>query len=190
MIVSRKRGLQYEAVAEVCDDLIANGYSPDQISCHRILAKTKTGSLSTILKHRERWLQGRQGLPHVVTVPDEHEQERASSEDAVATFWGETYALAELAAQYRLANDLKRASDKNIELQAKCRAILWSIKESERLLLSAYRRFDELMAAKASRSLRQKERLINSQPSLEIPLELGIRPSVDTAAAPVEGVGR
>lgn len=55
MTTSNKRGIPYETVAEVCDQLVAEGCLPEKISLGQIRNRTKTGGLGTIGNHRERW---------------------------------------------------------------------------------------------------------------------------------------
>lgn len=57
------RGLTFEAVAAVCQALVADGTAPDQISLREIRNVTGTGSLSTIKDHLNRWQSDRRSQP-------------------------------------------------------------------------------------------------------------------------------
>lgn len=62
--MSRKRGIQFDAVSAIADNLVSQGFKPDDISAGAIREETGTGSLSTIITHLNRWRS--QSRPAVV----------------------------------------------------------------------------------------------------------------------------
>lgn len=53
--MSRKRGIQFDVVSVIADNLVSQGFKPDDISAGAIREETGTGSLTTIITHLNRW---------------------------------------------------------------------------------------------------------------------------------------
>lgn len=53
--MSKKRGIQFDVVSAIADNLVGQGFKPDDISAGAIREETGTGSLTTIIAHLNRW---------------------------------------------------------------------------------------------------------------------------------------
>ncbi len=70
--VRKKRGLPYDVVAVIADQLVAKGFKPNEISAGAIRDETGTGSLTTINNHLNDWrARERPALP-AVTIDAEN----------------------------------------------------------------------------------------------------------------------
>lgn len=170
MAASKKRGLQYESVEAVCELLVADGYLPDKISVRDILAKTATGSLTTIRVHRDRWLSQRRRAS-VVPRSNGTASNGASSTGADPHLWSDSATLAALAAINRLQIDLKRALESIRKLRARNASILPQVDEVEQLVLSVSLRVDQLIAAQYPSPPKRGPEFVDRRPLQRIPPE-------------------
>jgi len=69
--VIKARGIQYDVVAALANNLVGQGFKPEEISAGAIREETGTGSLSTIMAHLKRWRgQAQPATPELALTSD------------------------------------------------------------------------------------------------------------------------
>ena len=194
MTSSNDRGLSYETVKAVCELLKRNGYVPENISLRDIREETSAGSLTTIRRHRDRWLVE---LRDAICIPVDIEEKdfdglRLAVTDLVAkkTFdlraEFEISATANRALIERCELDFEEALRCNEKLQkARDDAVSHAV-ERDKALTAANLRADELAAANASLRGLPRVRIRDDRPVQVIPPEI-VEDEVVEASAVSEG---
>ena len=158
MASSNDRGLSYESVKAACERLKANGYQPENISLRDIRGETEEkGSLTTIRKHRDRWLRELRGAVFVPVQIDDEELEGLRS--AIAELFSkkttalraeiESSATTNRSVIERLELDLEEALKCNEQLQKECTNAVSHALKLQHEVAAANLRADELAAANA-----------------------------------------
>ena len=180
MASSNDRGLSFETVKAVCELLVANGYIPEKITLRDIRQETLAGSLTTIRKHRERWLMELRGAVFVPVNINNDELEGLRS--AIADLFSkktrdlrvevESSASTNRAVIERLEIDLEEALRSNEHLQKECDAAISRAQELQIQIIAANLRADELAAANAILRDVPRYRLRDDRPLQAIPPEV------------------
>lgn len=158
MASSNDRGLNFETVKAACEQLRANGYLPENISLRDIRGETEEkGSLTTIRKHRDRWLRELRGAVFVPVQIDDDELEGLRS--AIAELFSkkttdlraeiESSATTNRSVIERLELDLEEALKSNEQLHKECTNAVSRALEIQQEVAAANLRADELAAANA-----------------------------------------
>lgn len=179
MTTSNERGLPYVRVAEVCDLLVASGYLPEKISLRDILGETLEGSLSTIAKHRERWLSERRGAATSPVHIDDGELDglRTAVEQLLAKKTDDLRAEYEAGAATnravieRLELDVEEALKSNDQLVKKCAAAVSRSDQLQHDVIAANLRANALAAANAKMGEAHRIGLVDNRPVQQIPPE-------------------
>lgn len=179
MTTSNERGLPYVRVAQVCDLLLANGYLPEKISLRDILGETLEGSLTTIAKHRERWLRERRGAATSPIHIDDSELDELRT--AVAQIFAkktdnlraeyEVGAATNRAVIERLELDMEEALKSNDQLYKQCEAAVCRIEQLRHDVIAANLRANALAAANAKMGEAHRIGVVDDRPFLQIPPE-------------------
>lgn len=191
MASSNDRGLSFETVKAVCELLAANGYIPEKITLRDIREETSAGSLTTIRKHRERWLMELRGAVFVPVHIEDDELEGLRS--AIAELLSkktsdlrvevESSNATNRAVIERLEIDLEEALRSNENLQKECDAANSRAQELQSQVIAANLRADELAAANAIFRDVPRYRLRDDRPLEAIPPEV-----VDVISVDANGV--